>query len=66
MDHLLMSSVMLLDIQMPGQSGIEGIPAIKKLRPGIDIIMFTTFEESEKIFAAFKLFVQQGNEESDI
>ena len=45
-------SVMLLDIQLPGQSGIEGIPAIKKLRPGVDIIMLTTFEESDKIFAA--------------
>lgn len=45
-------SIILLDIQLPGQSGIEGIPAIKKLRPGIDIIMLTTFEESDKIFAA--------------
>ncbi|MEP6795012.1 MAG: response regulator transcription factor [Saprospiraceae bacterium] len=51
-DARLIPEVMLLDIQLPGQSGIEGIPSIKKLRPGIDIIMLTTFEESDKIFAA--------------
>lgn len=51
-DSRMAPDVMLLDIQLPGQSGIEGIPAIKKLRPGIDIIMLTTFEESDKIFAA--------------
>lgn len=51
-DARLVPSVIMLDIQLPGQSGIEGIPAIKKLRPGVDIIMLTTFEESEKIFAA--------------
>lgn len=51
-DSRISPSVLLLDIQLPGLSGIEGIPAIKKLRPGIDIIMLTTFEESDKIFAA--------------
>ena len=51
-DPRVAPSVTLLDIQLPGQSGIQGIPAIKKLRPGIDIIMLTTFEESDKIFAA--------------
>lgn len=51
-DARVVPSVIMLDIQLPGQSGIEGIPAIKKLRPGVDIIMLTTFEESEKIFAA--------------
>ncbi len=51
-DPRIVPSVIMLDIQLPGQTGIEGIPAIKKLRPGVDIIMLTTFEESEKIFAA--------------
>lgn len=51
-DTRVVPSVIMLDIQLPGQSGIEGIPAIKKLRPGVDIIMLTTFEESDKIFAA--------------
>ena len=51
-DPRINPTVILLDIQLPGQSGIDGIPAIKKLRPGSDIIMLTTFEESDKIFAA--------------
>lgn len=51
-DARIVPSVIMLDIQLPGKSGIEGIPAIKKLRPGVDIIMLTTFEESDKIFAA--------------
>jgi len=44
--------IVLLDIQLPGLNGIEGIPPIKALLPKADIIMFTTFEDSEKIFAA--------------
>src|SRR4249920_1395770 len=51
-DPRINPSILLLDIQLPGLSGIEGIPAIKKLRPKADIIMLTTFEESDKIFAA--------------
>lgn len=51
-DARITPAIILLDIQLPGQSGIEGIPAIKKLRPEIDIIMLTTFEDSDKIFAA--------------
>jgi DNA-binding NarL/FixJ family response regulator len=48
----LLPSIVLLDIQLPGMSGIEGIPHIKKLLPKASIIMLTTFDESEKIFAA--------------
>ncbi|MFQ5448049.1 MAG: response regulator, partial [Saprospiraceae bacterium] len=48
----LTPSIILLDIQLPGISGIEGIPLIKEQLPGADIIMLTTFEESETIFAA--------------
>ncbi len=44
--------VLLLDIQLPGMSGIEGIPTIRQRLPEVDIIMLTTFEDSEKIFAA--------------
>src|SRR6187551_765831 len=51
-DARIVPSVIMLDIQLPGLSGIEGIPALKKLRPDVDIIMLTTFEESDKIFAA--------------
>ena len=45
-------SILLLDINLPGKTGIEGIPAIKAKLPELDIIMLTTFEESDKIFSA--------------
>ncbi len=44
--------VLLLDIGLPGLSGLEGIRVIKKRIPTTDIIMLTTYEESEIIFKA--------------
>lgn len=44
--------VVLLDIQMPGLSGIDAISLIKKARPGVRIVMQTVFEDEEKIFAS--------------
>lgn len=44
--------ILLLDIQLPGVSGIAGIPAIRERLPGVDIVILTTFEDSEQIFAA--------------
>lgn len=45
-------TVMLLDIGLPGMSGLEGIPKFKELMPSLDIIMLTTYEENDKIFTA--------------
>lgn len=45
-------NILLLDIGLPGISGIEGIREIKKTIPDLDIIMLTTYEESDKIFKA--------------
>ncbi len=43
-------NVMLMDIQLPGMSGIKGIEIIKEKYPEIEIIMLTIYHDSHKIF----------------
>ena len=42
--------VVLMDIDMPGKSGIEGVAHIKEARPKTAVIMYTVFEDDEKLF----------------
>lgn len=44
--------ILLLDIQLPGKTGVEALPEIKHLKPGLDVIILTTFEETDMIFKA--------------
>jgi len=44
--------ILLLDINLPGISGLKGLPLIKKELPDLDVMMLTTFEETDKIFEA--------------
>ncbi len=43
-------NVLLMDIQLPGMSGIKGIEIIKKEYPAVEIIMLTIYHDSHKIF----------------
>lgn len=45
-------SIVLMDIGMPGLSGIEAVILIRKQFPEIPILMQTVFEDEDKIFAA--------------
>lgn len=44
--------IILLDINLLGMSGIEGIPHILNELPKADIIMLTTFEDNDSIYKA--------------
>jgi len=45
-------NLVLLDIGLPGMSGLQGIRHIKQKLPEADIVMLTTFEEEDAIFKA--------------
>nr|HQE13256.1 response regulator transcription factor [Flavipsychrobacter sp.] len=44
--------VILLDVELPGISGIEALPKLKKLLPETFILILTVYEQEEKIFRA--------------
>ncbi|MDZ7659342.1 response regulator transcription factor [Fodinibius sp.] len=46
--------VILMDIQLPGMSGIKGIGQIKEKYEDVDIIMLTVYHDSHKIFNALR------------
>jgi len=44
--------VVLLDVELPGQNGIEAVQKIKSISPSTRIVMLTVFDDHEKIFKA--------------
>lgn len=44
--------VMLLDIQLPGMSGADGVKLFHEKFPQLEIVMLTVLAEQEKIFAS--------------
>jgi len=49
-----MPDIILMDIGLPHISGIEGVRTVKSDFPQIQILMFTVFEDDEKIFDAIR------------
>ncbi|RTL48830.1 MAG: response regulator [Sphingobacteriales bacterium] len=46
--------IVLMDIGLPNISGIEGVRTVKDNFPEIQVLMFTVFDDDEKIFEAIK------------
>lgn len=46
--------VVLMDIDLPGMNGIECVRKLKALKPKLQIVMLTVYEDSERIFQALQ------------
>jgi DNA-binding NarL/FixJ family response regulator len=46
--------VIIMDINLPGKSGIDCIRPLKKCLPDVEVIMLTAYEEEDNIFRALK------------
>jgi len=47
--------IVLMDIGLPNISGIEGVRTVKANFPLVEVLMFTVFEDDDKIFNAIRL-----------
>ncbi|MCF8262058.1 MAG: response regulator transcription factor [Melioribacteraceae bacterium] len=47
--------IIILDINLPGKSGLEIIPDLKKLYPNCEILMLTSSDKDEDVFNALRL-----------
>jgi len=46
--------IVLMDIQLPGMSGVECVTKLKELLPSAQVIMVTVYEDPDRIFRALR------------
>jgi DNA-binding NarL/FixJ family response regulator len=51
---LIKPDIVIMDINLPGMSGIECIKAVKKTGVPMQFMMFTVYENNEQVFEALK------------
>ena len=51
---ILQPDIVIMDINLPGMSGIECIRQVKPFCPACQFMMFTVYEDDEKVFEALK------------
>jgi two-component system NarL family response regulator len=49
-----LAQVVLMDVEMPGPSGIEITKELHEKHPDVRVVMLTAFSESERVFSALK------------
>jgi DNA-binding NarL/FixJ family response regulator len=51
-DLISKANIVLMDIELPGMSGIEGVKFLQKKHPDLAIIMATVFDDDKNVFDA--------------
>jgi DNA-binding NarL/FixJ family response regulator len=51
---LINPDIVIMDINLPGMTGIECVAKIKAIAPAIQFMMFTVYENNEQVFEALK------------
>ncbi len=54
LDTLPTPDLVLMDIGLPGMSGIEGVRAVKKRFPSVSVIILTVFEDTDRILESIR------------
>jgi DNA-binding NarL/FixJ family response regulator len=66
----LQPDVVLMDLQLPGQSGINAIRAIVSAQPTTRILVVTLFEDDDSVFAALRAgargYILKDTDEADL
>jgi len=50
----LLPDVVVMDVNLPGRSGIECVARLKKLYPQLEFLMLTTYDDSDSIFESLR------------
>ena len=54
LDRNQLPKLIIMDINLPGMSGIDGTRLIKEKYPDIEIVMLTSYDDSNRVFESLK------------